>query len=118
MITTMTRGFFKKLSFITLVGLLISPISAWALSLDAAKDQGLVGELTSGYLGHVTTNPSSDVTNLIDSINKKRKAAYQKKAKEAGVSLMIMEQSVGKRLIERAEKGHYVSTGQGSWQKK
>lgn len=118
MTTSMIRATFKKIRLIALMTLFLTPLSAWAIDLDSAKNQGLVGELTNGYLGHVTVNPSDEVKQLIEDINKKRKEVYLIKSKEAGVSLPIMEQSVGKRLIERAEKGHYVSNGQGSWQKK
>lgn len=97
---------------------LLIPTQSWAISLDEAKNKGLVGELTNGYLGHVVAKPSNEVKQLIATINKKRKTAYIKKAKEAGVSLQIMEQNVGKRLINRAKSGHYVSNGKGSWQKK
>lgn len=118
MTTSMVHSLFKRISVIALIAFLTAPLSAWAIDLGAAKDQGLVGEQTNGYLGSVTQQPSSEIQKLVTEINQKRKAAYQQKAKEAGVSLTVMEQNVAKRLIERAEKGHYVSNGQGDWQKK
>lgn len=118
MTISMIRAISKKISLIALMALLTTPLSAWAIDLDDAKNQGLVGELTNGYLGNVTANPSNEIKQLIADINKKRKDVYLIKSKEAGVSLPIMEQSVGKRLIERAETGQYISNGQGSWKKK
>lgn len=41
--------------------LLILALPAWALNLDEAKHQGLVGEQADGYLGIVTSAPSAEV---------------------------------------------------------
>lgn len=112
------QRFMKSLAALSILITLGIASPAWAISLDAAKDKGLVGELTNGYLGYVQANPNNEVKQLITDINNKRKAVYIKKAKAAGVSLQIMEREVGERLIERAEKGHYVSDGSGHWQKK
>ena len=43
----------NKLSIATLFGAVCMSFSAWAISLDDAKSQGLVGENSSGYLGLV-----------------------------------------------------------------
>ena len=91
--------------------------TAWALSLDEAKSQGLVGELTNGYLGLVK-NGNAAVKNLVDDINRKRRAAYAAKAKKAGVELKIIEIRIGERLQERANKGEYVQRSNGQWQQK
>ena len=46
----------NKLSIATLVSAVCLSFSAWAISLDDAKNQGLVGEDSSGYLGLVVQN--------------------------------------------------------------
>lgn len=46
----------KKLNVITLISAVCLSFSAWAISLDDAKSQGLVGEDSSGYLGLVVNN--------------------------------------------------------------
>ena len=91
--------------------------TAWALSLDEAKSQGLVGELSNGYLGLVK-NGNAAVKNLVDDINRKRRAAYAAKAKKAGVELKIIEIRIGERLQQRANKGEYVQRTNGQWQQK
>lgn len=41
--------------------LLVHAGAAHALDLDAAKQQGLVGEQTDGYVGAVSASPSAEV---------------------------------------------------------
>ncbi|CAM4019513.1 YdbL family protein [Pseudoalteromonas byunsanensis] len=89
--------------------------SAWALTLDSAKDQGLVGETASGYLAAVSNG--AQVQELIDDINAKRKTKYQQLAKKNGISLSQVEALAGKKAIEKTAKGHYVKVN-GRWLKK
>lgn len=103
----------------TLAALLIMMATpAFALTLDEAKAQGLVGEQSSGYLGIVTTSPNSAVQALVKDINSQRKALYIEKAKEAGVEVKIMELRTGERLLKRAPDGEYVRAPDGNWIKK
>lgn len=104
---------------LTLVALLfIFGTPAWAISLDDAKDQGLVGEQLNGYLGLIRNNASGDVKALVSDINAKRRAAYIDKAREAGVDPQIMEIRIGERLQQRAESGHYIQNSNGQWTRK
>lgn len=91
--------------------------SAWALNLDEAKSQGLIGEQSNGYLGLIN-NSNASAKSLIDDINRKRRAAYTAKAKKAGVELKIIEIRIGERLQQRAKKGEYVQRSNGQWQRK
>jgi len=100
-----------------LFALLLS-LPAYAISLDDAKAQGLVGERSSGYLGIVTQSPSADVKKLVSQINNKRKALYQKKAGNAGVSLDVMELRTGQRLQEMTPSGQYIQDANGRWVRK
>lgn len=104
--------------FITLATLLFSVTlsSAWAISLDEAKTQGLVGEQLNGYLGVVQS--SGEVRSLADSINQKRRAAYADKARKAGVDIKVIEMRIGERLIQRATPGHFIQNNNGQWSKK
>lgn len=90
---------------------------AWALSLNDAKAQGLVGEQSNGYLGLVN-NSNATAKSLVDDINRKRRAAYADKAKKAGVELKIMEFRIGERLQQRAGKGEFIQLNSGQWQQK
>lgn len=103
---------------LALASLVLLALPAWALSLDEAKDRGLVGERSNGYLGIVVDNPGSDVRSLVADINRKRKEAYQDSAKSAGVELQVIEARIGQRLQNKAEPGHYIETGDGRWRRK
>ena len=103
---------------LTLLTLLLSFVftPVWAIGLDDAKQQGLVGEQLNGYLGVIKS--SSGAKQLVDSINQKRRAAYASKAKKAGVGIEIIETRIGQRLIQRAKPGQYIQDSGGRWTKK
>lgn len=105
----------NKLSLITLFSALCLSFSVWAMSLDDAKNQGLVGENSSGYLGLVVNN--SEAKAVIDEINEKRKAQYLKLAKKNNLSLAQVEALAAAKAIEKTQAGHYVKVN-GSWMKK
>ena len=92
--------------------------ASWALSLDEAKSGGLVGEQPNGYLGAVSTNPSSDVQALIANINQQRKQRYQEIANRNHTSLLAVEILAGKTAIKKTESGHYIQLPSGQWTKK
>lgn len=97
---------------------LVFSLPAHALSLDDAKQQGLVGERATGYLGIVTGSPNAELKRMVDEINRKRQALYQDKASKAGVAIDIMELRTGQRLQERAPVGEYIQDQNGQWQRK
>jgi uncharacterized protein YdbL (DUF1318 family) len=93
--------------------------AAFAMDLDSAKAQGLVGEQLNGYVGLVTTNPSHDVQVLIDDINARRRAAYEKVAAQTqGASLSDVEKLAAAKLIARTPSGQMVQDASGRWVKK
>lgn len=69
-----------SLAFLTLV----SMTAAYAISLDQAKSQGMVCELATGYL-QATGSATGEVKSMAQNINTKRKAEYERIAKENGV---------------------------------
>ena len=88
----------------------------FALSLQEAKQQGLVGEQPNGYLG-VVKNNSSAVSALVKNINTKRKNAYQGIAQKNGTPLDAIEKLAGRKAINKTPKGQYVKNASGSWVK-
>lgn len=64
----------NKLNIVTLISAVCMSFSVWAMSLDEAKSQGLVGENSSGYLGLVVQNTEAKA--VVDDVNEKRKAQY------------------------------------------
>jgi len=107
-----------KLSVVTFITLLTFSTFSWALSLNDAKAQGLIGERSNGYLGIVVGNPQTAVKRLVEDINRKRRTAYQDKARKAGVDLQVIELRVGQRLRERALSGQFVQDSHGQWERK
>ena len=105
----------KKLNIITLVSAVCMSFSAWAISLDDAKNEGFVGEDSSGYLGLVVQNAEAKA--VVDDINAKRKAQYLKLAKKNNLSLSQVEALAAAKTIEKTQSGHYVEVN-GNWVKK
>ncbi len=84
--------------------------------LQAAKQQGLVGETPTGYLAAVKP-PSPEIEKLIESINARRRQQYSQIAKKRGVPLAEVEKLAGKKAIEKSKPGHYIQVN-GTWKKK
>lgn len=112
----MNRDIVIKIRVLLTACLLLMAQPAYAIDLQSAKDQGLVGETPSGYLEAVKS-PSADTAKLIMSINEKRKQKYQEIAVRNKATLQDVEILAGKKAIEKSEPGSYIKQN-GSWQKK
>ena len=88
-----------------------------ALDLDTAKQQGLVGEGTDGYVGAVAANPSPEVASLVAAVNAKRKVAYQEIAQKNGTQVEDVAVLAAKKLIDRGPPGLWVRD-KGQWYQK
>ena len=97
------------------VGMLLSTV-AFAIDLDTAKSQGLIGERLDGYLGVVVENPSDEVKALVAEVNGKRRARYQQIAKKNNIDVADVEARAGQKAIERTASGGWVF--QARWEKK
>jgi uncharacterized protein len=81
----------------------------------SARDGGLVGEKTDGYLGFVVA-PSPAIKALVDDLNIKRKSAYTKEAAANGATVEEMALRNGCRLIaERTVAGEKYQLPGGTW---
>lgn len=96
-------------------GLLFS-LNVYAISLQDAKTQGLVGEQINGYLGVVVNNKEAD--KLAAEVNAKRRAHYEKIAKKNGISIDDVAKLAAEKAIAAAQKGQFIQTPQGKWLKK
>lgn len=90
--------------------------SVWAISLDEAKDQGLVGEMSNGYLGVVVA--SSEVNTLVDTVNNKRKDIYLKLARKNKLTMAQVTKLAGEKSITKTQPGHLIQNAAGQWVKK
>lgn len=110
----LTHKLIKKFS-LTMVALTIT-FSAWAVSLEQAKQQGLVGEMANGYLGIVITSP--EVTSLVAEVNKKRKSLYLDIARKNKLSMKQVTTLAGEKAIAKTSSGHLIKMTSGGWIKK
>jgi uncharacterized protein YdbL (DUF1318 family) len=90
--------------------------SAYALDLQTAKAQGMVGEQANGYLGIVRAGPG--VQALVNDINSRRKAHYEQIARKNGTSLQVVEALAGKTAIDKTPRGQYIRDPAGNWIRK
>ena len=90
----------------------------WAISLQDAKAQGLLGEQHNGYLGLVKASAGADVKALMNNINAQRKKEYQAIARRNNTELNVVEALAGKKAIDRTPPGQYVKLPSGQWVKK
>lgn len=92
--------------------------TAYAATLQSAKDAGWIGEKPDGYLGLVRDEAPADVKALVDDVNAKRRAHYAKIAKQQGVPAAEVEKVGGATAIEKTSPGHFVMDQQGRWRRK
>jgi uncharacterized protein YdbL (DUF1318 family) len=111
------RFFALTLMLVAIVGLGWTA-SAWAMSLQDAKAQGLLGEQPNGYLGLVKSNASPEVKALMNNINAQRKQEYRSIAKRNNTKLNVVEALAGKKAMERTPPGQYIRSPSGQWSKK
>jgi len=97
-----------------ILSLLFSSL-VFAIGLDEAKQQGLVGEKDNGYLGIVVAQ--SDVQSLVNDINAKRKAVYVKLAAKNGITVQQVEKLAAQKAYEKTDSGLYLWIN-GKWVKK
>lgn len=96
-------------------GLFLSA-QAYAASLGQLKDKGIVGELSNGYVGLVSS-ASADAKSVVADVNDQRRQIYAEQAKKNNKTLAEIEAIAARRNIDRTQSGHYVKVN-GAWQKK
>ncbi|MGD9947482.1 MAG: YdbL family protein [Desulfobulbus sp.] len=106
-----------KRFFFVLIALWFGCQAAFALDLQAAKSQGLVGETPTGYLAPVQGNAGNEVAQLVQSINQQRRQEYQKIAQRNNTSLQAVEKLAGQQALEKTPQGQFVLIN-GTWSKK
>jgi uncharacterized protein YdbL (DUF1318 family) len=99
------------------LALVAAPALALPPILEQAKKDGVVGEQVNGYLGLVKGSAPGDVRSAVDQVNSERKALYQERAAKQGTDATTYAAVVGKNLVEREPKGHWVRSAKG-WERK
>ena len=104
----------KKISLVLIASTMA--FSAWAISLDQAKQEGLVGEMSNGYLGVVVA--SSEVSSLVAMVNKKRKDIYLNLARKNKITMQQVTKLAGEKSLAKTRSGHLIKNSSGKWVKK
>jgi len=81
---------------------------------DAARRQGLVGEMPDGFLGFVVP-PSPALRRLVQHINIKRRALYIEEALANGVTPEAFAFVAGCLAIARSKPGEKYKSPDGAW---
>lgn len=106
----------KRFMYFLFIALLLCWQTVYALDLQTAKAQGLVGETPAGYLAEVQSG-NAEIAQLVQSINTQRKQHYQEIAQRNNTPIQAVEQLAGKQAIEKTPAGQFIQVG-GVWQKK
>ncbi|MGF1734382.1 YdbL family protein [Photobacterium satsumensis] len=92
--------------------------SAFAIDLQQAKDQGLVGEANTGLIAPITARPSKEVRSLVSNINTRRTNAFKKISVSHGLTVKEVGHIAHKKAIEKTSPGNYYQDSSGKWIKK
>lgn len=105
----------KRSGIALVVALLLAP-SAWALTLDEARQQGRVGETLSGYIA--ARQQDQETLALVSRINAGRAEQYQRVAQQNRLTAHDVARIAGEKLVARAPAGEYVRGINGQWLQK
>lgn len=92
--------------------------AAFALTLQEAKGQGLVGEQRDGYVGFVVSNVPAEVAELVRQVNDERRQRYQQIAQENGISVDQVRALAYQQAVDATQPGHYLQNASGAWVRK
>ena len=109
-----TKNIAKKFTFALFATTMA--FSAWAITLDDAKQQGLIGEMQNGYLGVVVQ--SNEAQSLVASVNEKRKSIYLNLARKNKITLAQVTALAGEKALSKTQSGHFIQNAAGQWVKK
>ncbi|WP_444930224.1 YdbL family protein [Microbulbifer sp. SSSA002] len=96
---------------------LVIALPAMAISLNEAKNKGLVGEANSGYIAIVGTS-SPELKKLVKEVNTKRKAAYTRIAERNKIDIAQVATRAAEKLEARLSPGEYYQNNRGRWVRK
>jgi uncharacterized protein len=91
---------------------------AFAITLDEAKAQGLIGEKVDGYVAAVIANPSAEIEELIRTTNEGRRQVYADLAQRNNITIEAVGIVSAEKLREKAGRGEFVQNTSGQWEKK
>lgn len=99
------------------LGLALLAGTAHAIDLADAKSQGWLGEQRDGYLGLVRSDAPPEVRQLLDQVNRQRKAQFEQIASRNGITVNDAAAVFAREALQRTQTGNYVQ-GPGGWVRK
>ncbi len=91
-------------------------LPAYALDLQQARVQGLVGEQTTGYVGIVKA--SQEAQHVAAQVNAKRRQEYERISKENGQPADVVAKLAAEQIISNLPSGSYYQAADGSWKQR
>ncbi len=109
----------KKLSQMSILMLtMLFSMAAFAVTLQEAKEQGLIGEQRDGYVGYVVEAIPADVRELVEQVNAERRSRYQEIARENGITIEQVAALAFERAVQATQPGHFLQAANGQWVRK
>jgi len=103
-----------KLRILPIIVAGLIAIPAWALDLQQARTQGLVGEKLDGYVTAI--KPSAEVNALVSEVNSKRRAEYTKISKQNGQPTAVVGKLAAPQILQNLPSGSQYQDASGTWQ--
>lgn len=100
-----------------ILGLALFAAAVHALDLAGAKSQGWLGEQRDGYLGLVRADAPAEAKQLLEQVNRQRRAQFEQIATRNGISVDEAAAVFAREAAQRTQPGNYIQ-GQGGWVKK
>lgn len=86
-------------------------------TIDALKDQGVVGEGIDGYL-HFRQQAGGGAADVVRAENEDRRTANAMIARKEGVPIEKVSRKAAQTIIAKARPGHWVQRQDGTWYRK
>jgi hypothetical protein len=102
----------RFLSILLVLGLLAAS-PAFALDLHEARNAGIVGETSTGYVAVLKETP--EATALAADVNQKRLQEYTRISKENDQPVDIVAKLAAVKIINSLDSGDYYQDTQGNW---
>ncbi len=91
--------------------------AAQALDLAGAKSQGWFGEQRDGYLGLVKPDAPAEARQLLEQVNRQRRAQFEQIAARNGITREEAAAVFAREATQRTQPGNYIQ-GPGGWIRK
>lgn len=112
----------SRIAILTALVALLASLPALAITLDEAKaqlepakQQGLIGEMPTGYLGVVRAGGQAEA--IVEAINHARRDEYVRIAERHDIPVTQVEAVAGQKALERTPAGQFIQVD-GRWVRK